>query len=210
MDSSYLGEREDDARGPRHRQHDFAFPFGLADPQRVQNGWLSVQTNDHSYKGARVHGHQLHEHQQPAGEVPRLPLHCDVPRRVHGHHDESDQQVRHGQVHDQDPDVGLALATFPGGPQHQQIADGGHCAQGEGDDYADFGGRGEGGQLQRVSVSALVTVCGGSQAAAIHRLIRQVVEHNEAQTSPGGNAQEKDARGDTYTPSFSSISNCEN
>lgn len=178
--SSYLREGQDHARAPRHRQHDFALPLGLGDPQRVEDGGLSVQADDHGDEGARVHGHQLEEHEQPAGGVPGAPLHRDVPRRVHGHHDERHQQVRRGQVHDQDPDVGLALARPARGPQHQQVADGRERAQGEGDDDAHFGRRGEGGQLERVSTRAPPAAACCALTAAVPRLLRQLLEHGPA------------------------------
>ena len=176
---SYLREGEDHAHRPGHSQHDFAFPLGLADAQRVEYGWLPVQANDHSHKRAGVHRHQLHEHQQPAGDVPRLPLHRDVPHRVHRHHDESHQQVRHRQVHYQDPDVWLALAAVARSPEHDQVAHGGHRAQSEGDDDSDFGRGGESGQLERVSISAPIAHGRESRAAVIQRLIRQLVEHDD-------------------------------
>lgn len=174
---SYLGERQNDAHGPGDSQHDFALPLGLADAKGVEDGRLSVQTDDYGHEGARVHGHEFHEHQQSAGDVSRLPLHRDVPHRVHGHHDERHQQVGHRQVHDQDPDVGLALAAVAGGPEHHQVADGRHGAQAEGDDDPSFGRRGEGGQLERVSLGAPVALRGDTRTGAVHRLIRQLVEH---------------------------------
>lgn len=174
---AYLWERQDDAHGPGDGQHDFAFPLGLADPQRVEDGRLSVQADHHGDEGARVHGDELEEHEQPARGVSSLPLHRDVPHRVNGHHDEGDQQVRHRQVHDQDPDVGLALAAVAGCPEHEQVAHRRHGAQAEGDDDADFGRGGESGQLERVPVCALVAARGGSRAAVIHPCIRQLVEH---------------------------------
>lgn len=177
---SYLREGEDHTHGPGHSQHDFTFPFGLTDAQGVEDGGLSIQADHNGHKSAGVHRHQLHEHQEPAGDVSRLPLHRDVPRRVHGHHDESHQQVRHSQVHYQDPDVRLAPAAVARSPQYNQVAHGRHRAQDEGDDHPDFGRGGESGQLERVSISAPVARRAGSLAAAIHSLIHQLVEHNEA------------------------------
>lgn len=184
---SYLRKREGHTHGPGHSQHAFAFAFGLTDAQRIEDGGLSIQANDNCDKSAGVHRHQFHEHQQPAGDVPRAPLHRDVPRRVHGHHDESHQQVRNSQVHYKDPDVRLALAAVAGSPQHDQVAHSWHRAQDEGDDDPHFGCGGEGGQLERVSISAPIARWGVSSAAAIHC---QLVEHNEHRslTDGGGGA----------------------
>lgn len=176
---SYLWEWEDYTHGPGNSQHDFAFPLGLADSQRIEDGRLSVQAYDHGDERARVHGDEFQEHEQPASGVSSLPLHRDVPHRVDGHHDEGHQQVRHRQVHDQDPDVRLALAAVAGCPEHDQVTHRRHGAQAEGDDDSDFGRGGESGQLKRISVCALVAAWAGFCAALIHRRIRQLVEHGE-------------------------------
>ena len=83
-DSTDLREGEHGAHGPGHGQHDFAPPLGLADAQRVEDGRLAVQADHHRHEGTGVHGHQLQEHQHPAGQAgmelheayPPLSLEC--------------------------------------------------------------------------------------------------------------------------------------
>lgn len=162
----HLRDGEHGAHGPRHRQHAPVPPRGRADGQRAEDGRLSVQADHHRHESAGVHGLQLEEHEEPAGRVARQPLYRDVPRGVHRHHDEGDQQIRRRQVDDQHPDVRLALVA-DGRPEHGGVAEGGHAAQDEGDDHPDLRRRGEGGQLQGPVPRRPVTARGRPVAAGV-------------------------------------------
>lgn len=97
---------------------------------------MPVQADDHQHQGSRVHGKELEEVEDLAGDVPSVPLHRHVPRCVQGHHCHRHQQVSQRQAEDQWPHVG-----FPPLPQqaaeHRCIA---ACRQQEEDgcdDHAD-------------------------------------------------------------------------
>lgn len=145
---SYLRERQHGTGAPRRRQHGLVSPPGRDDRQRVEDGELPVQADHHGNKGTGVHGLELEEHEEPAGQVAGHPLDRDVPHGIHGHHDEGHQKVGYGQVDDQHAHVGPALLPA-GGPQHRQVAEGGEATEDEGDEDSHFGRCGEGGQLQR-------------------------------------------------------------
>lgn len=89
----YLRERQHGAGTPRRRQHGLVPRLGRDDRQRVEDGKLPVQADHHGNKGAGVHGLELEEHEEPAGQVAGHPLDRDVPHGIHGHHDEGHQEV---------------------------------------------------------------------------------------------------------------------
>lgn len=135
----YLWHRQNYTHGPRNAQHEFVLPFGLTDGQRVQDGRLSVEADDNSDKGAGVHRDKFHEHEEPTGHIPGQPLYSDVPHCVDRHHDKCHQQVRHGEIYDEDSYMRSALVVGTSLPQHSEITDCRHSAQSEGNNHSDFG-----------------------------------------------------------------------
>ena len=59
----YLRHRQSYTHQPCHSQHTFVSPPSLVDSQRVEDGWLAVQTYHHGDKSTGVHGLEFKEHQ---------------------------------------------------------------------------------------------------------------------------------------------------
>lgn len=86
-----------------------------------EDGGVPVQADDHQHQGGRVHGEELEEVEELAGELAAVPLHRHVPHGVQGHHRHRHQQVGQRQAEDERPHVG-----FPPLPQqaaqHRRVA----------------------------------------------------------------------------------------
>ena len=123
---SYLGQTAEEAEDPGRAKHPLRPSPGAVPGQRVHDGDVAVQRDGDQQKGGQVEAEGPEEHADPAGDVPGLPGHRGVPDGLQRHEDEGHDQVRYGQVHNEDVDTGFEPLGSEEGDEDGEVAGGSH------------------------------------------------------------------------------------
>lgn len=102
----------------------------------MESQWSSnrktpVETDGDEHERRQVEPEGPEEHEQTTGGVSRPPGHRHVPPDLQRHHDERDDQVGDGQVHDElvDDGSGAGPAVAPESSEDRDVPDGGDEAE---------------------------------------------------------------------------------
>ena len=102
---AYLRNAGDDAEEPRHGEHQFSPLVGVVQVERVSDSEVTVEADRGEDERRQVEAERAEEHEDATGDVAGVPRHRQMPADLERHHDERDEEVGDGEVHDEEVDA---------------------------------------------------------------------------------------------------------